>query len=155
MDTVEELNNTYYYAGRSNLTACELLFMIFCEKTIEQLGLGIEDTAAVVAIVSGRNNIPTRAKPGGAIKNTSIALMTARRVFKKAKFPFMTKLPTIVGHITKPKMLKIRMVANIGTFVGRSVPVLGWAILASDVSQITWNTIRDYNSIARGDDKIW
>ncbi len=41
MDTVEELNNTYYYAGKSNLTACELLFMIFCEKAIEQLGLAM------------------------------------------------------------------------------------------------------------------
>ncbi|KAF0656022.1 hypothetical protein L244_05660, partial [Salmonella enterica subsp. enterica serovar Worthington str. BCH-3194] len=29
MDTVEELNRTYFYAGKSNLTAAELLFMIF------------------------------------------------------------------------------------------------------------------------------
>lgn len=27
MDTVEELNSTYFYAGRSNLTASQLLFM--------------------------------------------------------------------------------------------------------------------------------
>ncbi len=30
MDTVEELNNTYFYAGRPNLTASQLLFVIFC-----------------------------------------------------------------------------------------------------------------------------
>lgn len=36
MDTVEELNSTYFYAGRSNLTASQLLFMIFCENTANQ-----------------------------------------------------------------------------------------------------------------------
>ncbi|CFX26467.1 putative cytoplasmic protein [Salmonella enterica subsp. enterica serovar Typhi] len=39
MDTVEELNSTYFYAGRSNLTASQLLFMIFCENTANQLGV--------------------------------------------------------------------------------------------------------------------
>ena len=155
MDTVEELGNTYYYAGRSNLTACELLFMIFCEKTVEQLGLTIADAGAVIAIVSGRNDIPTRTKPGGTIVNTSRASIASRRVFKKIKFPYMIKLPTLIGHITNPKSLKIRMVANIGTFVGRTIPVMGWLILASDVSQITYRTMIDYNRIARGSDKIW
>lgn len=37
MDTTEELNGTYFYAGRSNLTASGLLFMIFCEQFAEQL----------------------------------------------------------------------------------------------------------------------
>ncbi|EOC4159795.1 STM2901 family protein, partial [Enterobacter hormaechei] len=31
----------------------------------------------------------------------------------------------------------------------------GWVILASDISQITYRTIRDYNAIARGNDKLW
>lgn len=31
----------------------------------------------------------------------------------------------------------------------------GWIILASDVSQIADRTVRDYNRIARGSDKIW
>ncbi len=39
MDTVEELNGTYYYAGRANLTPVELFFMIFCEKRLSSLGL--------------------------------------------------------------------------------------------------------------------
>lgn len=54
MDTVEELNGTYFYAGRSNLTASELFFMVFCENVFDQLGLGLVDFGAVVAIVSGR-----------------------------------------------------------------------------------------------------
>jgi hypothetical protein len=36
MDTVEQLNGTYFYAGKSNLSAAELFFMVFCEKTLEQ-----------------------------------------------------------------------------------------------------------------------
>jgi hypothetical protein len=61
MDTIEELGNAYFYAGRSNLTTSELLFMIFCENTANQPG--IQDFGAVVAIVSGRNNLSTRTKP--------------------------------------------------------------------------------------------
>ena len=33
--------------------------------------------------------------------------------------------------------------------------IVGWIILAADVSEITWCTLRDYNRIARGNDKIW
>ena len=47
------------------------------------------------------------------------------------------------------------MVPKIGTFTGRAIPVVGWILLANDVSQITYRTIRDYNRIARGADKIW
>lgn len=32
MDTVEELNGTYFYAGKSNLNAAQLLFMIFLRE---------------------------------------------------------------------------------------------------------------------------
>lgn len=83
MDTVEELNGTYFYAGRSNLTASELFFMVFCENVVDQLGLGLVDFGAVVAIVSGRNTLPTRAKPNGAEKGTSYASKASRKVFKK------------------------------------------------------------------------
>ena len=59
MDTVEELNGTYFYAGKSNLTAGQMLFMIFCEHTVDQFGLGIVDFGAIVAILSGRNDQST------------------------------------------------------------------------------------------------
>lgn len=94
MDTVEELNGTYFYAGRSNLTASELFFMVFCENVVDQLGLGLVDFGAVVAIVSGRNTLPTRTKPNGAEKGTSYASKASRKVFKKAQFPFGIKLPS-------------------------------------------------------------
>ena len=69
MDTVEELNGTYFYAGRSNLTASELFFMIFVINTANQFG--VKDIAAVAALFSGVNNQVTRAKPGDAIPGTS------------------------------------------------------------------------------------
>lgn len=154
MDTVEELNGTYFYAGRYNLTATELLFMIFCEKTIAQFDLGFADYGAIVAIISGRNTIPTRTKPAGATKGTSYASKAARSVFRKAQFPFGIQLPTWTKGYT-PWTAKRRMVSHIGTFVGRSIPLVGVLILAFDVSEITYRTIRDYNVIARGKDKIW
>ncbi|ELY4677736.1 hypothetical protein SM017_004267, partial [Cronobacter turicensis] len=39
MDTVEQLNGTYFYAGRSNLTASELFFMVFVFNTADQFGI--------------------------------------------------------------------------------------------------------------------
>ncbi|WP_392431935.1 STM2901 family protein [Yersinia sp. HM-2024] len=152
MDTVEELNNTYFYAGRSNLTASELLFMIFCENTANQLG--VQDFGAIVSIVAGLNVLPTRTKPRDAIEGTSLASRGSRKVFGNAKFPWGIRLPSIIAGYP-PSTLKIKMVAKISAFTGRAIPVVGWIILAADVSEITWCTLKDYNRIARGNDKIW
>jgi hypothetical protein len=51
--------------------------------------------------------------------------------------------------------LKPKYVTNLGAFVGRGFPVIGWVILASDVSQIVYKTVRDYNTIAHEKDRIW
>lgn len=154
MDTVEELNGTYFYAGKSNLTAAEMFFMVFCEKTIEQFGLGVADFGAVIGIVSGRNVLTTRTKPGGTILGTSYASKASRALFKKAKFPFGMKLPTWLGGYT-PWTVRKQMVRNIAPFVGRTIPLIGVLILANDVSQIVYRTISEYNAIARGNDKLW
>lgn len=152
MDTVEELNNTYFYAGRSNLTASQLLFMIFCENTANQLGM--QDFGAIVSIVAGLNNLPTRGKFADATPGTSYASTKARKVFGSAKFPWGMKLPSVIGGYP-PHKLRIIMVRKISSFTGRAIPVLGWVILAVDVSEILYRTVRDYNRIARGGDKIW
>jgi hypothetical protein len=86
MDTVEELHGTYFYAGRSNLTASELFFIICCETTADHFG--ISDIAALVALYSGANNQKTRAKPKGAKAGTSRLSKSMRRLFKTAKFPY-------------------------------------------------------------------
>ena len=152
MDTVEEMNNTYFYAGRSDLTASQLLFIIFCENTANQLD--VNDFGALVSIVAGLNILPTRAKPRNAIEGTSLASRSSRKIFGTTKFPRGILLPSVIGGYP-PSTLKIKMVAKISSFTGRAIPVMGWGILASDVSQIVYNTVRDYNRIARGDDKIW
>lgn len=152
MDTVEELNGTYFYAGRSNLTASELLFMIFCETTTDHFG--ITDIVAVVALYSGANNQKTRTKPKGAKEGTSRISKSMRRFFKTAKFPYGIKLPTWVGGYT-PWTAERRMVAKISTFLGRTIPLIGEVILVADVSQITYRSVRDYNRIARDSDKLW
>ena len=154
MDTVEELNGTYFYAGKSNLKVNELFFMIFCEKFVQQFGLGVADFSAVVALLAGRNDQPTRTKPRDAIDGTSRLSKASRRVFGNAKFPYGIRLPTFIGGYT-PWTMKPRMVSKVGTFVGRTIPVAGGVILASYVSQISYKTVRDYNKIARGNDKLW
>lgn len=154
MDTVEELQGTYFYAGKSNLTASELFFMIFCENMAYQFGIGVADFFAAVAIVSGRNNLPTRGKLANTTKGTSYASKGARFVFGKVKFPFGISLPTWLGGYT-PWTARRIMVRNIAPFVGRSIPLSGMIILSSDVTQITYRTVRDYNLIARGNDKLW
>lgn len=154
MDTFEELKGTYFYAGKSNLTAGELLFMIFCENTVDQFGLGIADFGAVVALYSGMNNLRTRTKPKGAKEGTSRASKSVRRIFKTAKFPFGITLPTWLGGYT-PWTVERRMVAKISTFIGRTIPVVGEVILLVDISEITYRTVRDYNMITRGEDKLW
>ncbi|WP_072627837.1 STM2901 family protein [Serratia marcescens] len=152
MDTVEELGGTYFYAGRPDLTAGELFFMVFCEKTAAQLG--VDDFGAIVAIFAGLNISPTREKFRNAIHDTSYASRASRRVFGKTMFPMGLKLPTVIGGYP-PSTIKIRMVRKLGTFVGRAVPVVGWIILAADVTEISFETVTTYNSIARGVDKLW
>jgi len=48
MDTTEELNGTYFYAGRTNLTAAGLFFMIYCESIADHFG--IDDVAGIAAL---------------------------------------------------------------------------------------------------------
>ncbi|ALC64806.1 hypothetical protein A7T54_01045 [Salmonella enterica subsp. enterica serovar Saintpaul] len=116
--------------------------------------MGVQDFGAIVSIVAGLNVSPTRTKPRGAIEGTSLASRGSRKVFGTAKFPWGIQLPSVIGGYP-PSTLKIKMVAKISAFTGRAIPVVGWIILASDVSQIAYRTVRDYNRIARGSDKIW
>ncbi|EOC0436221.1 hypothetical protein ACI00D_004752 [Cronobacter dublinensis] len=152
MDTVEELNETYFYAGRSNLTTSELFFMVFVFNTADQFG--IKDVVSVYALYAGMNDQTTRTKPGTAIPGASRLSKGVRRVFGNRLFPFGLKMPTWIGGYT-PWTVKRRMVRKIGTWVGRTIPLIGEVILVADVSQIVYNTITEYNTIARGNDKLW
>jgi hypothetical protein len=147
MDTVEELNGTYFYHGLSNLSAGELLFWIFLDETAEQLG--VKDYVALGGMLLGIPDIPTRGKPIGATLGTSPLSQHLRQILKvKVK-----NWPTIT--LGSARRMRFSYVRNLGAFVGRWIPVLGLAIIAADVSVIAYKATNKYNTIARGGDRIW
>lgn len=147
MDTVEELNGTYFYRGFSNLSAGELLFWIFLDKASEQFGT--TDFMTVGLILLGQPDIATRGKPVGATLGTS-PLSSQLRHWLNIE---TRRLPTLTsGSIRR---LKFSYVTNLGAFVGRWIPILGLVIIAADVSTIAYKATAKYNTIARGKDKLW
>lgn len=78
MDTVEELNGTYFYKGVSNISAGELFFWIFLDEIAEQMG-GIGDLGTVALILLGQPTQGTRQKFRTATEGTSVASIYARR----------------------------------------------------------------------------
>ena len=62
------------------------------------------------------------------------------------------RLPTI----TKAGVggLRIAMTRNPGAFVGRSVPVVGTVMLATDAAIVMWNTMQAYNGIVKPEDRV-
>lgn len=69
MDTVEELNGTYFYKGYTQLTPQQLWWLINVDALREHLGISVADA---VLIASGQPWLPTRQKPGTATPGTSI-----------------------------------------------------------------------------------
>ncbi|WP_145519054.1 STM2901 family protein [Yersinia bercovieri] len=149
MDTIEELNGTYFYKGIANISASELFFWIFLDEIGEQMG-GIDDLGAISLITLGQPLVNTRRKFRTATQGTSVASVYARR-YLDVELPF--RLPTLTN--ASIKYLKPMWVNNLGKFVGRTVPIFGWLLLASDVATIVYKTTSKYNKIARGNDKVW
>ncbi len=148
MDTVEELNGTYFYDDTSNLSAGELFFWIMVDETLDHFG--VTDIAGVVAVYLGSNSLTVAGKFAGATPGTSVASVYSRRLFRGRMMP--VRLPTWIGF---PPNVKRVMTQRLGTFVGRSIPVLGWAVLASDVALITFKSVNKYNTIAHPSDRLW
>lgn len=143
------MSNLYNYRFHTELTAAELFAMIAVEETCSQLG--IDDVEAVILILSGLPFLPTRAKPMGATKNTSVASVMSRSLFR---YELKRKvLPTF----TWSSMRRFRWILThrLAVFVGRTIPGVGWGILASDVSQITYRSITKYNWIVLPEDEIF
>lgn len=147
MDTVEELNGTYFYRGYSNLSASELLFWVFLDEASEQFG--VKDFFTIGLILLGQPEVATRGKPIGATPGTSILSSQLRHYLNIET----RRLPTLTtGSI---KRLKFAYVTNLGAFVGRWVPILGIFVVAADVSAIAYKATSKYNTIARGKDRLW
>lgn len=138
----------YDYKDQTNLTCAELFAWIAIDKVLEQF-TGTDIAAAAAAVLSGQPFLPTRAKFSGATKGTSPASVVSRK-FLNQQLPF--RLPMITGKTIFA--MKIAFTKNLGAFVGRSVPVVGWVILAYDAEEIIRKTIITYNSIAIGEDKL-
>ncbi|WMY76046.1 hypothetical protein RHD99_08965 [Buttiauxella selenatireducens] len=150
MDTVEELNGTYFFNGLNNLTAYELLFWILVDETEKQLG--IKDIIGVASLILGNNSIHIPGKPLTATPGTSHASLFFR---KHLSYKFKKRiLPTLTKKSFSLRGVKVFWVNNLGAFAGRAVPVLGWVILAYDVTMISFNTVSRYNTIARPEDKF-
>lgn len=141
--------NIYCYDGDCGLTADQLIWVIAAETTMEEFG--IDDIASALAIVSGANVIPTRGKPGGAIPNTSIASVLSRRMLRKVKFPAGYRAPTLVGAWPT----RLRRTPYIASFIGRAIPVVGWAYTAAEFGLIGYKTVVTYNAIVRSEDQVF
>lgn len=127
----------------------ELFFLIFIDETCKELG--VDDVAAVVAIVAGQNWMPTRAKPFGTTPGNSVASILSR---KYLDYDLKKKiLPTLTN--ASVKRLKFILVRNIGVFVGRAVPVVGWVIAAKDVTMISIRSVSRYNALVKPEDKVF
>ncbi|MFE8049870.1 hypothetical protein RBA63_20505 [Brenneria goodwinii] len=151
MDTVEQLNDTYFFDGLSNLTPQELLFWILIDETEKRLG--VQDILGVAALFLGDNSVEIPGKPRTATPGTSRASIFFR---KHLSYKFRSRiLPTLTRKSFTMRGLKIFWVNNLGAFLGRAVPVVGWVILANDVTQISYRTVHRYNLIVRPEDKIW
>lgn len=146
---MSEAAHTYNYGGQTSLTPTELFFMIAFDETCKQIGL--EDANAMILILLGWPFVPTRRKPGGATKGTSVASIWARSTFG---YEFKRRvLPTFtLGSIARFRWILTR---KLGVFIGRAVPGVGWVLLASDVSTIVYHTILQYNRLVVADDRVF
>ncbi|ELY2795987.1 hypothetical protein SNN58_002859 [Cronobacter dublinensis] len=151
MDTVESLNGGYFYKGLFDLSAHELLFWVMIDEIQKQLG--VEDIIGAAFLLLGTNSIEVPGKMSTATKGTSHASLFFRQ---HLSYKFKKRiLPTLTNTSFSMRGLKIFWVNNLGAFVGRAVPVLGWIILAKDVSLISYNTVNHYNKLVRKEDRIW
>nr|WP_230681033.1 hypothetical protein [Paracidovorax cattleyae] len=132
----------FYYMDK----AC---FLVFVNTSASHFG--IDDVTTIGAIIAGYPMLPTRGKFAGATKGTSIASAVSRKVL-----PFELKhriLPTITWK--SMLQLKVLLVKNIGTFVGRTIPVVGVVMLAYDAYKISAESVRAYNELIKEEDKVF
>jgi len=148
MDTVEQING-YFYKGYWNLKPDELFLLILVDAMSQHLE--IEATAAL-AILSGQPWMPTRTKPGTAMKGTSIASIMSRKLLRDVRLPLGMSIFTPMGknlknfHWSKSNKL--------GAVIGRYIPWVGWAMAFYYARAILIDTGETFNSIVKPEDRI-
>jgi len=142
------MDNTYSFGLHTQLSPNELLFYIFIDETCKEFGL--DNVSAAAAALTGRNRIPTRTKPSGATKQASVASLMGRRSLNgdlKRKI-----LPTLNNQSIKA--LNTLMTKNIGKRVGRTLPLVGYAVSAHNVASIKSRSVANYNRRVRTEDRV-
>lgn len=139
--------NLCSYGIHRNISAGELFFYVALDQTRKELGL--DDLAAAAAILLGQNNVPVGGKLAGAVAGTSVVSMAARKLLP---FNVAVRLPTIVR--AGAGGLRIAMTRSPGAFVGRTIPVVGTAMLGRDAFLIMQNTTSTYNRLAKAEDRV-
>ncbi|SMG55297.1 STM2901 family protein [Paraburkholderia susongensis] len=143
------MSHTYNYGSHSNLTPAELFLFIVVDETCSQLE--IDDVEAVLLILSGLPLLPTRAKPLGATRGTSVASVMSRSLFR---YELKHKvLPTFTWQ--SMKQFRWILTHRLSVFVGRTIPGAGWVLLANDAYQITHNTVLKYDRIVGSEDRVF
>lgn len=143
------MSNIYRFGIHQGLTPSDLFFLIVLDQTCSQTG--VEDMVSVSMILLGQRFIPTRGKFNLAVKGTSIASVVSRKIL-----PMEIKhriLPTVTSF-TSLILLRIKFTRNLGVFVGRAIPGVGWVLLASDVYVIMYRSALAYNAIAKPEDRL-
>lgn len=108
--------------------------------------------AAAAILLAGDNNIYVPGKLGGATYGTSRASLWCRKYIKN--FTLSRPVPTLVGG-PNPFKVKIRTTNNLAAAIGRTIPVVGWVIVGSDIGLIMWKAVNKYNNIVKKEDRIW
>jgi hypothetical protein len=141
--------NTYVFGIHKNLSPVELFFFVAVDETLDELG--VTDAVGVAMVLAGQRFIPTREKFAGAVKGTSLASIWSRRLLpyeiKHRILPTFTSFKSVV-------LLRIKMTKDIGAFVGRAIPGVGWMITAVDAARIMYRTVVKYNQLAKPEDRL-
>ncbi|KVM50959.1 hypothetical protein WJ58_23690 [Burkholderia ubonensis] len=141
--------NAYNYGIHANLAPFELFCLIVIDVACDELG--IDDVVGVAMILLGQRFLPTRGKFVGAVKGTSVASRVSRKLL-----PYDVKhkiLPTVTSFKSLI-LLRIKFTRELGVFVGRAIPVVGWVITAVDISIIMHRPVVKYNGLVKPEDRL-
>ncbi|AVE40246.1 cytoplasmic protein [Klebsiella aerogenes] len=148
VDTVEQISG-YFYKGYWNLNPEELFLLILIDAMSQHLE--IEATAAT-AILTGQPWIPTRTKPGTAIKGTSIASIMSRKLLSNVRLPVGISLITPMGKSLKD--FHWSKTNKLGAVIGRYIPWIGWAMAFYYARAILIDTGETFNKMVKPEHKV-
>lgn len=144
-----EMANKYKYGIHIDLTPPELFCLIVIDVACDELG--IDDAIGIAMILLGQRFVPTRGKFGGAVKGTSVASRVSRKLLP---YEFKYKILPTVTSFKSLLLLKIKFTRELGAFVGRAVPVVGWVIAATDISIMMYRSTAKHNGLVKQEDRF-